>query len=299
MPSYQPVDVFVKNKLDPNDPVTDVQVRVYDEDGAVFYSQAVTDGSGKASFLLYTQKYTLRFYKFQVGFTQPQVIEVLEGTNGQTAQNQFDVEAELLVPPIAPDPQLCRASGYFRDITGRPFRNLELLFVGQFAPILLQDQGVIPERRMTRTNTEGYTCIDLIRCAKYWVTIEGQEDEQRSISVPDAASVNLPDLLYPVVQSVSFSPVAPYSVRVGESLTLTPTVVATNHVPLDGVAPCDLNWSLSDEDVASLTTNADTLVITGRSIGTTELTAVRRDQSVVILPYPAIQGVPISVSVTY
>ncbi len=292
MPSYQSVDVFVKEKEAPNGPVEGVLVRVFSEDGSTFFTESTTDVAGRVGFTLFTQKYSLRFNKFQVSFSQPQVFEVLEGTGGgpPSTPNEFDVEAEVVTPPVATDPRLCRASGHFRDITGAPHRFLDIIFIGAFAPVLLEGAGVLSERRAIKTDEEGFACIDLIRCAIYRMTVEGYEDIQREVRVPDTPSVNLPDLLFPVVQSVSFSPAGPLSLPTGSLLDVVPTVTGSNKVPLTGTAVPDVIWSTEDEAIATVSATADKLVIKGVSAGTTKLLAARRNTSIITIPDEPIEG---------
>lgn len=300
MPSYQSVDVTILQKEAPFAPVEGMLVRVFSEDGKVFYTQATTDALGQVGFTLFTQKYTLRFNKFQVTVKQPQVIEVLEGPNGDppAVPNAFDVVAESVVPPVATDPRLCRASGYFRDITGAPQRFLDIIFIGQFAPVLLEGAGVLSERRAIRTDDKGFTCVDLIRCAIYTATVEGFEDILREVKVPDSPSVNLPDLLFPVVQSVSFSPAGPFNLLVGDLLDVVPTVTSSSKVPLTGVAAADVTWSTEDPTIATVDPAGDKLVLRGVAAGTTKLLAERLNKSIITLPEAPIVGSGTSIVVT-
>lgn len=300
MPSYQSVDVVVLDSSALHDPVAGVLVRVLSADGKTLYTQGATDADGRVGFTLYTQLYSLRFYKFQASFQQPQLIEVLEGAGGAAPDepNEFVVYGETLTLPIASDPRLCRASGYFRDITGAPQRYLDLLFIGQFAPVLLEGAAVVSERRAVRTDDGGFVSIDLIRCAIYTATVEGLEDSLREVRVPDSPSVNLPDLLFPIVQSVSFDPPGPYSLAVGETLELTPTVVGSNKVPLTGVAYGDVVWSTADPLVATVAPLTETtLELRGTGAGTTTLLATRLDKSVIAIPEAPIVGSGVSIEV--
>lgn len=301
MPSYQSVDVVVQDSSPLHDPVEGVLVRVLSSDGRTIYTQGTTDADGRVGFTLYTQVYSLRFYKFQASFQQPQLIEVLEGAGGDPPDdpNEFVVYGDVFVPPIANDSRLCRASGYFRDITGAPQRYLDLLFIGQFAPVLLEGAGVVSERRAIRTDDEGFACIDLIRCAIYTATVEGLEDSLREVRVPDSPSVNLPDLLFPIVQSVSFDPPGPYSLAVGATLEVTPTVVGSNKVPLTGTACADVVWSTGDPLIATVVSLTSTkLLLRGIGAGTTTLLATRLDKSIIAIPEVPIEGTEVSIVVS-
>ena len=290
MSSYQTVDIYVEDTK--GSPVEGMMVRVLSEDGTDLYTQGTTDSAGLLSITLFTNTYSLRFYKYRTSVKQPVQITVTEGPNGQApaVPNTFDIVAEVLVPPLATNPRLCRASGYFLDVTGAPHPNLDIKFSGTFAPILLEGSGVLASKRSIRTDKNGFACVDLIRCAIYLVMVEGYEDILREVRVPDAPSVNLPDLLFPVVSSVSLSPDGPYTLSEGDTLELTPTVLSSDSVPLIGTATGDVKWSLSDTTVASLAVQGETLLITAKAVGTTSLLVERLNTSIIRVPESDIEG---------
>jgi len=292
MASYQQVDVYVLDFAS-RAPVPDVFVRVYDQEGTVIFTSGTTDVVGRAGFLLYTRTYSLRFYKFQVGFQQPQLIEVLEGPGGAPASNAFQVYADVIARPISPDARLCRASGYFRDITGQAQRNLDIIFAGAFGPFLLDQAGVLPDKRMVRTDSNGYACLDLVRCAKYSVGIEAWEDQLRTVLVPDSPSVNLPDLLFTMVGSVSYAESVPSRLLVGVLVSLTPSVRTSTGILLDGTALDNVTWGVSDPSVVALSSTSSKLEMRGLRSGSVELRAERLDKTIVQIPYS--QYVPGSV----
>jgi len=294
--SYEPVDVYVEKEGAPGVPVPDVLVRVYDADGKTLFTEGTTDSLGKVSFLLFTREYSLRFYRFQTSFTQPQriVVESDPLTPGTTL-NAFTIEAGVFEPPVATDPRLSRASGFFRAADGHPRPQLDIHFIAQFRPVLLEGSLVMDERRTIKTDKNGFGCIDLIRCAEYLVTIEAFEDQPRKIRVPDSPSVNLPDLLFPVVERIIQDDV---TLSQGEERTLTPTILDSAGVPLPGSARNDVLWSISDPAVASLVVTNDNLVLTGLAAGSVELTATRKDTSVIRIPDSGITGVPVEVVVS-
>lgn len=296
--SYQSVDVYVEDSTPAKNPVEGMLVRVFDATNHVFQTEDVTDAAGRVGFTLWTNTYNLRFYKFGAQVKQPQIIEVQAPPVGQPLINAFTVSAMAFQPPIANDPRLCRASGFFRDITGAPQPNLDIHIIGAFSPILLEGAGVLSERRALRTDAEGFACVDLIRCALYTATIQGFEDTQRDISVPDLPSANLPDLLFPVVKEVSLEPPGPYSMVRGSTLELVPTVVGSNGVPLVGPAGSDVQWSSSNDAVLGVALTATSIVLTAKAPGTAELRAVRLNNTIVHIPSTSILGVPQSVTVT-
>jgi hypothetical protein len=294
---YETVDVYVKDTTPLTDGIEGVVIKVYDETGTSLFTESTTDTDGHAGFLLQSQKYSLRFYKYQIGFTQPQIIEVLDAPIPPVV-NEFDVSGELFSPPAATDSRLCTASGFFRDVSGSPKRWLDMQFISRFDPILLEGSGVVTERQIIRTDENGYAQINLIRFGQYNVTVQDMEDTQRCITIPDAASVNLPDLLFPVVKEASLSPAGPYALAVDGTVEITPTVVTTSGVQLEGVATPDVIWGVADTAVASVALTATTVTIRGAAAGSTTLTATRRDQTIIRIPNTPIELGNVIVTVT-
>jgi hypothetical protein len=286
--AFENVDIYFKDN--DGDPIPGIVVRVYSKDGKTFYTQGSTNVDGLAAFLLNTQEYQLRFYKQHVGLPNPRYIEVLEGQS-----NVFDLLGELITPPSAIDPRLCTAYGYFRRPDGTPAAHVDVHFIAKFKPLLLEGSAVVTERTTTRTDKDGYMQINLIRCGQYDVTVQGIEDEQRLISVPDAANVSLPALLFPVVDSITFDPPGPWTVAAGQEIQVTPTIHGSDGNELDDF---DVIWSSSDSDVLAVLPAGGVLTLRGLSAGTASVEATRADQSIVRIPDTPIEGVPAVVTVT-
>lgn len=292
--SNEPVNVYLVDNTLAASPIAGVVVKVFSQNGATVIGQQITDGTGLAAFLLPSGvTYQLRFYKQQVNVKNPQYITVLAAP----ATNNFTVVGELFSPPVSTDPRLCMCYGFFRTIYGGPAQNLDCHFIAQFKPLLLEGAGVLTERAIERTDANGYMQIPLIRNGQYLVTIQGFEDVQRVISVPDALNANLPDLLFPVVGTVVFNPVGPFVVAVGADVVTTPTVMATDGQILEGVAGSDVQWSVDDPTIAAVIPSATTLTLRGLSSGTTNLRATRLNTSIVRYPDPGILGVPVVITV--
>lgn len=291
--SYEPVDVFVKDQLAA--PIEGVVVKVYSVDGGVFYTQQSTDADGRVSFLLPNQQFTMRLYKFRATFSQPQQFTVLEAPS----TNVFDVRGETFVDhPPASDSRLCRCSGYFRDPNGAPQKYLDMHFYPEFSPIVLEGSAVVPRELIQRTDESGYAQIDLIRGGCYRVTIEGMENEERFIRVPDLLSANLPDVLYSVVSRVVLDPPGPYTVAAGSELEVTPTVYDSAGTVLHGTGQDDVNWTMSDRTFANVSVGEFKLTIRGASAGSVELKAERKDQSIIRIPDVPISGQPVTIDIT-
>jgi len=280
MASYEPVDVFVLEKH-VNTALTNVLVRVL-SNGA-FYTEATTDVDGKVSFLLPSnQTFELRFGKSQVTFVNPLFIEVLENVT-----NSFEVFGVSWVRPIAADPDFCRVSGYFIGADGKPASGAVIHVNVKYLPLLLRDKYVMKGITAV-TDKNGYAEFDLIRCAYFDVTVSGASDMVRHISVPDAPSCNLPDLLFPKIAKVILDPVS-LGISVGSEADFTPTVQTTDGRILPGTAQDDVQWSIADTGIAVISALTDTLLkVKGIAAGTTSIIAKRRDETVVAYPIQSV-----------
>lgn len=282
--------MFVKDQLDQS--LSGVIVRIFNPTTHVPYTQQETDTNGQASFLLEPGNYEMRFYRYRTTFSQPQFFEVVADQ-----LNQFDVSAEVFIPPISNDARLCRCSGLFRNPDGSAQAYLDMSFYPDFAPILLEETGVVPRHVNIRTNEDGYASIDLIRGGCYRVTVEGLDNEERYVRVPLLASTNLPDLLFPVVERIVFDPAGPWTIAVDAELEVTPTVYDSAGAILAGTGQNDVDWRSSDLDVLGLQVKQTTLVLRGIATGSAELRAGRRDLSIIVIPSIPIAGQPIAVTV--
>ena len=291
--SFETVDIYVKDSLH-DDPIEGVVVRVYSKDAKLFYTQAITDTFGVASFLLNTQEYQLRFYKQHVALPNPRYIEVIEAPVAPLS-NVFDIVGDLIVPPSAADPRLCTVFGFFRRPDGTPAANVDVHFIAKFRPLLLDGDAVLTERTIERTDKDGYIQVNLIRCGQYDVTVQGIEDQQRLISVPDAPNVSLPSLLFPVVDRITFDPPGPWTVAVDDEIQVTPTIFGSDGNTLD----CgDVIWSSSDNSILAVLPSGGVLTLRGLAAGSASVQATRADQSIVRIPDTPITGVPAVVTVT-
>jgi len=294
---YEPVDFYFSDSSPQALPVSGVVVKVYSSDGLVFFSQQTSNTNGVASFLLPAgSTYQARFFKLQASIRNPQSFEVIEAPVAPVS-NDFNITVDLLAPPTVPDQRLCVCHGFFRTVTGAPAKNLSIHIVSEFNPLLLEGSAVMTEREIVRTDDRGYVQVSLIRYGQYRVTVEGMEDVQRLISVPDAPNVNLPDLLFPVVGGIIFDPTPPYVLAVDESVTVTPLILATNGEELD-LTSGDIIWSIDDESVAAFYLEPPNIRFRGVGPGTTQFKAVRANNSIVRIPDPGILGVPVTITVS-
>ena len=295
--SFEAVDFIITDSTPQHSPVAGVTVKVVSADGTLFYSQAVSDSTGTASFLLPSGvALQARYYKFQVGFTNPQLFTVYPSPLSAGQTNTFDVCAHLLTPPVPQDARLCTAFGYFRDITGAPQSDVEIHFIAKFDPTWVDGSAVVSERIIVRTNKRGYVEVNLFRHAHYDCTIQGEEDITRHLKVPDAPNVNLPDLIFPIVQSLVITPVGPYTISVGQELTLAFEVIASDGENLHS-GYGDIMLSTSDDTVLNYAYTRAGLVLIGIAPGTAQINVCRANRSIVHIPDAGISGQPLLVTV--
>lgn len=295
MSSFVPTDLFV---IDPEkNPLEGVMARLMSADGKKVHSQHVSDTAGHIGLLLPAPNtYQIRFYKFSVSF-DPLLIDVKEAP----AKNSFNVYGEPFVWPMASDPRLCVASGFFRDVTGAPKSFQDLHFVADFSPFVLDSATVANERRSVRTDEKGWVEISLIRNAIYGVTMEGWQDQFRRVTVPDRASVNMAFLLFPRVDRIEASAVS-FTVRKGKTVEIPLAIFTTDDRRLDNIN-ADAIWTSSNENIFIISSRSlNSLTLTGVSRGSAVLNARRMPNMQggdppVYYPDTPIKGVPIAVNV--
>lgn len=90
----------------------------------------------------------------------------------------------------------------------------------------------------------------------------------------------------------------PWTVAEGNELVLTPVVTLSSGVTVQGPAAEDLEYTVSDPLVASVSFTETELVVHGNAAGTTTLQISRRDTSIGVLPDPGISAGSLGITVT-
>jgi hypothetical protein len=315
MASPETVRVYT---IDENsDPLEGVLIRFFDNTDT-FVTQQYSSLAGGESYGEVTIDgddppidYTIRLGKDQVAFDgslgddskTPQAIQVYSPASlAPTGTNYFQVQAQTFTRPVSSDPRLCKCSGFFVDPTGRPLPNMDIHFIHRcpydnLRPIIVDGKGVLGQKVYGRTDSNGYMEIELFRTGEYSATVQGFEDINRYVIVPDASSENLVDLLFPIVESLTFS-TSPLSLTVGQYEDLTLTITASNGVvldPMDG----DVTFTCSDTSVASIQLLSTGLLrVLAVSAGAATITAERVDTSIKVIPDEDISYTPLAVTVT-
>jgi hypothetical protein len=301
--ALETVRILVQDDQVVPQPVDDVVVRVYDAAGITLITSGTT-GTVDPGIVEVTlegdtvpTEYQLRFFINGGSIVSPRLIAVYSPASlAPTSANNFAVPAVMFVMPQAINPNLCRVSGYVKGPNGQPRKGIDIHFIPLFNPLLVGDDTVLGERVAVRTDATGFVSVDLYRNGRYEATVESHENIQRAVVVPDRASVNMGDLLFPVVASVVYSE-DPLEVDAGEALDVTVVVTASNYQVLTGPAADDVCYSVDDPSVASVEVLSDRIIIHGIATGTTTLQAARRDTSIVHSPDPGIGGGAVSVTV--
>lgn len=294
-----------------SDPLEGVMVQVYD-DTDTFVTQNQTALVGAESYAEFTlngevagEPYTIRLSKVGVAFDgllgtdsqTPQAIAVYDPPAGApiTGTNYFQVQGQTFTRPASTNPRLCKASGFFKDAAGRPRENLDIKFIPQFDPLIVDGDAVMGYQVEGCTDEDGYFEVELYRDGSYQAIVEALDDIPRDIVVPDASSCNLIFLLFPVVESVTFAP-DPASVTVDNTVDVTVTITTTSGVVLDPTDG-DVLFTTDDASIATAQITTDgVLRIMGRSAGSTTISTERADDSIVIIPDTALATLAVTVT---
>jgi hypothetical protein len=304
--ALETVDILVEDDQVIPAPVDGVVVRVFDATGTTFITEGTTGSPAAPGHVEFTLngddppiQYSLRFFKSGASFVSPQAIEVYTPpANAPTGANNFVVPASIFTIPEATDPRCCRVSGYIYDGGCRPRNGIDIHFIPQFNPLIIDSLGVLGERVSHRTDKDGYISLDLWRNGCYLATIESHENIARQVVVPDRSSINIMDLLFPVVVKVEYSPAPPWNIPVGTELEIAATVTSSDFRTLEGTAQGDVLYESDDASIAAVTVRDDKIILRGIAPGSANLVASRKDLSVVHVPDNGIDGASASITVS-
>lgn len=191
--------------------------------------------------------------------------------------NESTLTGSTLSASVATDPSLCRVSGYLKDMQGFPLKGVGLVIRNGYDPIAQAATTLfLGERVQPKTDRDGYVQFDLLRGSLVSVELPNRLfDHTLQCLVPDSASIDLIDFLFPHVVSVSWVTTSPAAVEVGEVIVV------------------ELEATLSNGEVIELTGESTTLVssddaillkdsgfsFSGQSAGSVTLTVDEFDQT--------------------
>jgi hypothetical protein len=269
-----------------SDPVQSVLVRLFDNATSLVTFNS-TDAVGEVLFDgIDPGDYTIRVSMSGGGWgvDSPQALTVVEGGE---SENDFGVTLTLVAGDVPSDPLLCRCTGYFRNLTGAASPGMSISLISIASPTLLGSDLVVGERVQITASSVGFLTVDLIRGARYRVEIATYDDLSLVFEVPDLPTANLPDVLFPVVTGVIFTP-ASVSVQVDVSVEVAVTVKYRSGL-LKALADIKeafpIEFTASDDSVSAHISNGK-LVIQGDDIGSFTVKATRAvsDNAVIVAP---------------
>lgn len=260
-------------------------VRIYSTDGVTFVTQGTTDADGLVSLELEDNTvYWIRCFK--IGYEFPTRLSI---TTDSGQGNTFTVTAtDLNAHPPATDANFCRASGTLLDSSGNRSRT-SLRFALQNPPKIVNGLGIVQGTSVVHTDENGYVFVDLIRGAVYDVVVGNLEDRVWAAPIPDQSAVDIIDLLWPQISSVSFAD-EDVSVAEGATADTAVTVQLSSGVEVpytaDGLSGAEITkatafiqFDVEDDDICAVTFDGLTNVLTikGMAAGETTVTAVVKD----------------------
>jgi len=303
--ALETVDILVQDDEVVPSPLDGVAVRVFDATGSTFITSGITGAPAATGHVEFTldggtppTQYSLRFFLSGASILSPQAIEVwTPPASAPTGANNFVVSATVATLPVATDPRCCRVSGYIKDGACRPRSGVDMHFIPQFNPLIVDGIGVLGERVSHRTDVDGFISIDLWRDGCYLATIESHENIIRSIVVPDRSSINIMDLLFPLVEKVEYVPAPPWVIPVGTDLDVVPTVTSSGFQVLEDIANGDVLYGSDDESIVAVITSNDRITLRGVAVGAANLVVTRKDLSVIHVPDSGIDGATAALTV--
>lgn len=164
--------------------------------------------------------------------------------------NASTITGTALTTPVAPTPNLCRISGYLRDVQGNPLKGWAITIRHIYSPIADVSAVLFLRERVTvRSDAQGFVQFDLIRGSKVDIEIPNRLlDQVLHCTTPDADSVDLIDFLFPYVSAVEFVTTSPQNVSVGDVISFGLKAVLSNgvEITLDGAST---SLTSSDENL--------------------------------------------------
>jgi hypothetical protein len=269
-----PVDIIITDDAVSPSPIEGVMAIVVAKDSSVVLATGMSNSSGAVSFALPGSAegidYEVRFFKLGVIFNGPCLIDVIDPVpDGQT--NRFVVQGTLLTIPIATDPRVCRCTGRFMSMSNRPLGGVVVRFkavseIGHERPKIVDNNLIANQTLHVATNNEGFASVDLIRGGIYYVTFAGNDDDVWNLTVPDRASANLIDLIFPYPVVLNWdqeaAPANAISFEVGEQVEVPFTMLFSDFQERAKDLTKYVTFVNSDNEVAKLSISDVRMVAT-------------------------------------
>jgi hypothetical protein len=217
--------------------------------------------------------------------------------------NIFDVLLTQEGLEVAANPNLCRCSGFFVDMTGKALPDVSVHITDACLPQMeqlasgnYQTKAIVPSRRVFATDSAGFLSVDLYRGQTYGVYMEGWENVFRWFTVPDAPAANFIDILFPYVSLVQYyesgnlvlpidSPSVAVTIGVDKEIEFEVVLKNGNIANSD-----EVTFSVDDDSIleASVSYRDSKLTLKGVSAGvaTVSVERVASNDGVTITPVP-------------
>jgi hypothetical protein len=293
--------VIVDTDTPTPNPVEDVRVRIFSSPDDTFLTELDTDEFGEASLVLEGdagpdgKEYIIRLSPPAGYYGGPtRTISVIDPL-GPSETNIFDF---IVYPPsevpVSTDEDMCRVSGCFTDPTLRPLKNVTLIFHPREGypnkviagmpfsaePTMVRNNIIASELHVT-TDKNGRVEVDLPRESVFDVFVQGlgagDHTLQSSIYIPDLAGIDIQEVLFPYLTSVTYSP-SSLTLSVGDSAEIEVEIAASNSQPISGSAALNalLEFTSSDTSKATvLVTSEGKLLVTAIASGAATIQAAR------------------------
>jgi hypothetical protein len=273
------VNVLVKDEN--GSAIDGAVVEVYDSLGINLLHSEITGAPfpvGIAEFSLDGEEqgaiYNLRVFKLSTpGLYTPAVlferrasIRVYDPLPAGVA-NDFTVVGSSGALSESPDPSWCRVTGYITKQNGVKYPGYAFTIHTLKEPVVVDGAMLGGDRVDLRSDKDGKVVVDLARGGQYTVVMPDYIDEEVIITVPDAPSANLSDLLFLYPKSATFNPAA-LAMSVGDEATfeISGLVMSdgqdgdpscyTDPVVVTGNAVVEAEWSSQSNGVSQVLVRA-------------------------------------------
>lgn len=217
------VRVKVLDATPAHNPVGGVACKIYDADGVTLITQGTTDAvTGVAEFVLDEGvNYYLRAGKSGASIVNPHILAV-DDEDIQT----HAITADVASSSVAPDVAKCRVTGHMVNAAGDPIENAEVKFIAT-QDLRPTGSGIVAAAKIIKSDEDGRIQLDLFRGMYYDVYVM-DDPEPNTCLVPNAGSISLEDLIYPVPSAVTFTPDT-VTMNRGEEQEVSVSITLTDH----------------------------------------------------------------------
>ena len=173
----------------------------------------------------------------------------------------------------------CVVTGILYDLSGSPRKGVGIRVRSLDNPVAVGTQGIIVgESLRFLSDAVGQVQFALIQGGSYQVEVPNREvDFVRTVLVPEAASVDLADLLYPFVVSADWEDDDPIDEEVGEYFTIGVVGTLSSGATSDVTSAC--TFEISDDTIIKYKEEG---MFKAKAVGTATITISALSQSIAL-----------------